>query len=358
MATRKELLASLGQLGQGLSVMQDRMRASKSFEQEQADKEAERKYLEQYRPKTLQVQDQNIERGKIGLDSDKIKLEGEQKLKAARDAMDQQISGEWGFVGPEDAGSVNGWRAELAILNKGGDPNKAISPQDFYRAKKSAMQDETRTQEAHASDLKTADVQRRVALRDKPQSEKAWRRGVDAEGNYFQENTITGETRPLGIKAPDTKGTQKFAKEELEGLKTEAISQVDELLNHPGFSGAVGVKGLAQLGGLRGEPISGTDEADFVARLEQIQGGAFLQARQLLKGAGAITDFESKKAEAAMTRMRTSVSEKDFRVAAKDYKDALLAGMRKLEGETPGASGSWGESKAGAKPKFKIIGVE
>lgn len=160
MATRKELLSSLSTLGQGLSVMQDRMKAAKSFEQEQADKEAERKYLDQYRPKTLQVQDQNIERGKLGLEDEKIKLEGSQKLKAARDAMDAQIAGEWGFVGPEDVGSVNGWRAELAILNRGSD--KAISPQEFYRAKKSAMQADTRAQEAHASAMATDRTQREL----------------------------------------------------------------------------------------------------------------------------------------------------------------------------------------------------
>lgn len=138
--------------------MQDRMKAAKSFEQEQADKDAERKYLEQYRPKTLQAQDQTLERGKLGIDDDKIKLEGSQKLKAARDAMDAQISGEWGFVGPEDADNVNGWRAELALLNRAGD--KAISPQDYYRSKKSGMSEETRKQEGHASDLKTAEAQR------------------------------------------------------------------------------------------------------------------------------------------------------------------------------------------------------
>lgn len=138
--------------------MQDRMRAAKSFEQEQADKEAERKYLEQYRPKTLQVQDQNIERGNLGIADDKIKLEGSQKLKAARDAMDALAAGEWSFVAPEDAGSIPGWRAELATLNREG--GKAIAPQDYYRLKKESMAEEKRKQGKYESELATEKANR------------------------------------------------------------------------------------------------------------------------------------------------------------------------------------------------------
>lgn len=138
--------------------MQDRMQAAKSFEQEQADKEAERKYLEQYRPKTLAVQDQNIERGKLGIADDKIKLEGSQKLKAARDAMDALTASEWSFVAPEDAGNVAGWKAELSTLNREG--GKAIAPQDYYRIKKESMAEEKRKQGAYESQLATEKVNR------------------------------------------------------------------------------------------------------------------------------------------------------------------------------------------------------
>lgn len=138
--------------------MQDRMQAAKSFEQEQKDKEAERQYLEKYRPKTLQVQDQAIERGTLGIADDKLKLEGSQKLKAARDALDAQVAGEWSFVAPEDAGNVMGWKAELATLNREG--NKAIAPQDYYRLKKESMSEEKRKQGKYESELETEKVNR------------------------------------------------------------------------------------------------------------------------------------------------------------------------------------------------------
>lgn len=138
--------------------MQDRIQAAKSFEQEQKDKEAERQYLEKYRPKTLQVQDQAIERGTLGIADDKLKLEGSQKLKAARDALDAQVAGEWSFVAPEDAGNVMGWKAELATLNREG--NKAIAPQDYYRLKKESMAEEKRKQGKYESEMETDKSQR------------------------------------------------------------------------------------------------------------------------------------------------------------------------------------------------------
>src|SRR6185369_2445542 len=47
----------------------------------------------------------------------------------------------------------------------------------------------------------------------------------------------------------------------------------------------------------------GSDMARFRTELEQGQGNAFLQARQVLKGAGQVTDYEGAKAEAAYSRM-------------------------------------------------------
>lgn len=222
-------------------------------------------------------------------------------------------------------------------------------------------QADTRAQEESAADVGYKKALTTKALAEKTSIEKPvkWVSKVDSEGNTYQENPITGETRDTGRKAPIKSGVLAASKEEMRGLQEQAITQIDELLAHPGFSGAVGAKGLSQGFGLRDKPIEGTDEAGFLSRLEQIQGGAFLQARQLLKGGGAITDFESRKAEAAMSRMSAAVGEKEFKLAAKDYKDALEAGIRKLEkGEGSGASGSWSEPKTGSKPKFKIVEVK
>lgn len=101
--------------------------------------------------------------------------------------------------------------------------------------------------------------------------------------------------------------------------------QLDELLAHPGLASAVGV------GIPLAKKIPGSPEAGFAARLDQIKGGAFLQAFEMLKGGGQITETEGAKATAAMNRMDAATSEKEFRAAAEDYRMALKTGLEKLK---------------------------
>lgn len=108
---------------------------------------------------------------------------------------------------------------------------------------------------------------------------------------------------------------------------------------HPGFTGAVGMGRGATLGipGVE-QLIPGTPAADFKARFDEIMGGAFLEAFETLKGGGAITETEGKKATAAKTRMNLAQSEKEFLTAAREYKDIVKTGIeraRKKAGEAP-----------------------
>jgi len=108
---------------------------------------------------------------------------------------------------------------------------------------------------------------------------------------------------------------------------------------HPGFTGAVGMGRGVTLGipGVE-QLIPGTPAADFKARFDEIMGGAFLEAFETLKGGGAITETEGKKATAAKTRMNLAQSENEFLTAAKEYKDIVKTGIeraRKKAGEAP-----------------------
>ncbi len=121
------------------------------------------------------------------------------------------------------------------------------------------------------------------------------------------------------------------AQTELAGMDEKqslAFTQVDELLRHKGFSSVVGA---TMVPGMRFIP--GTKEADFMSRLEQIKGGAFMEAYKVLKGGGQITEIEGVKATAAMNRMSISTSEAEFRAAAKDFKDAVTVGFNKLRAQ-------------------------
>ncbi|MDR6335766.1 hypothetical protein GGQ86_004262 [Xanthobacter flavus] len=92
-----------------------------------------------------------------------------------------------------------------------------------------------------------------------------------------------------------------------------------------------------------------TDAARVQSKMDQLGGGAFLQARQMLKGQGAITDFESKRAEAAYARLNAAQSFEDYKAALTEFKDALTSGLTKLRSQAamvPGAGS--GQPQGGA----------
>jgi hypothetical protein len=93
---------------------------------------------------------------------------------------------------------------------------------------------------------------------------------------------------------------------------------------HPGFS--VGVGASAQP---FAQHIPGTDKAGFQAILDQVKGGAFLQAFESLKGGGAITEMEGRKATEAITRMSTAQSEVEFVKAAREFQDSIRGGLER-----------------------------
>jgi len=106
-----------------------------------------------------------------------------------------------------------------------------------------------------------------------------------------------------------------------------AIKNVQELLTHPGFKSSVGM-------GVPGmKYVSGSPQAGFRSRLEQVQGGAFLTAIDTLRGTGAITEVEGAKATAAKNRMSTATSEDEFNKAATDYLDIIEQGVKQTYGK-------------------------
>ena len=96
------------------------------------------------------------------------------------------------------------------------------------------------------------------------------------------------------------------------------LNSIDGILSHPGLSGAVGL----QVPGM--SMVPGTPEADFATRLDQLQGQAFLQAFESLKGGGQITEVEGKKAEQAIARMSRMQSEEAFKEAMQELRGVLL----------------------------------
>ena len=90
---------------------------------------------------------------------------------------------------------------------------------------------------------------------------------------------------------------------------------------HPGFAGYVG----AGMPGMRF--VEGSDAASFEVRQKQIEGKAFLEAFQTLKGGGAITEKEGEKGTAAIMRMNKASNEKEYVAAARELQGILRTGM-------------------------------
>ena len=121
------------------------------------------------------------------------------------------------------------------------------------------------------------------------------------------------------------------------------ISSIDAIYNDPALPKITGtIEGgggndVDQFGITR-RLYYGEDGLALIQRVKQLQDTVFMSAREMLKGGGAITDYEGKKAEAAMARMSRAQGEKEFKEALKDLRDAITAGQAKLQAATGGAS--------------------
>lgn len=123
---------------------------------------------------------------------------------------------------------------------------------------------------------------------------------------------------------------QSGVSQEIAG-KEMMIGQIDALLFDPALGKALGIEGFlrtpfAELG-------LDTETARVKARIDQIKGGAFLQAFESLKGGGQITELEGQKAEAAQSRLNTAQSEEDFRDALNEFRFYIDQGIRRLNGQ-------------------------
>lgn len=120
------------------------------------------------------------------------------------------------------------------------------------------------------------------------------------------------------------------------------VALIDEIAKDPALPGVTG--SWEGGGGNNVDEFSGTRRAYYgdaglavIQKIAQLQGNAWLGARALLKGGGAITDYESRKAEAAMARLSRAQGDKEYLAALNDLKTAIQDGMAKLQGAGSGS---------------------
>ncbi len=97
---------------------------------------------------------------------------------------------------------------------------------------------------------------------------------------------------------------------------TNALAQVDRVMNHPGLSGGTfGTSAVGTLTGKLSSLIPGTDAADFNATLDTLKSQLFLNNVKSLSGMGALSDAEGKKIADATASLSTNQSAASFKNA-------------------------------------------
>lgn len=110
----------------------------------------------------------------------------------------------------------------------------------------------------------------------------------------------------------------EYAVQQLKGLLPKVVDpttgrEVDNAAFNDQFGTVLGIPTQQLLPALPNTP-----KADFKARLDQVQGGAFLQAFESLKGGGAISEVEGLKAQQAIMRASTSQTPAEFEKAIRE----------------------------------------
>jgi hypothetical protein len=116
----------------------------------------------------------------------------------------------------------------------------------------------------------------------------------------------------------------------------------------PGFKGYVGSGFTAEFDVPFMRFVEGSDVAGYERRQLQVEGRAFLEAFEALKGGGAITEIEGAKATQAISRMNKAQSEVEYVKAARELQDIVRKGVERARAKAGGGAAAPAPGAAGA----------
>lgn len=96
----------------------------------------------------------------------------------------------------------------------------------------------------------------------------------------------------------------------------------------------------------------GSEMGKFVAASSPTNAQAFMQARNMLKGGGQITDYEGRRAEDAISRMQAALDTGDqqsYLAAVADFEAAVVDGYNKLQQTAQGAYSAGSPAVSGGR---------
>jgi len=177
---------------------------------------------------------------------------------------------------------------------------------------------------------------------------------IAQQGNQAMRDLLLQE-RQMRVDEGRAKADERTLKKQatLAGAE-QTLSVIDKALNHPGRSTATGLSGQIDPRNV----IAGTDAMDFKSVIDQLQGKAFLEAFESLKGGGQITEVEGKKATDAMARLSRAQSDAEFVQSLTDLGDVVSAGIERMGGKRRGPPKPAPGAGVAAPGGIKFLGFE
>ena len=275
-------------------------------------------------------------------------------MKNARDML--------GGVG--DQNSYNVWR-EQTIKNLPGLAN--MIPAQYSPQTKIALMADANKYLDQTTISAAQQAQMDVTRRGQDITAATARRGQDLQYNPELQANIA-QAKEYGTALGKNKAAAEAALPGAIETASEGIRLIDEMVGkreikdasgkviqkgtrpHPGFSSYVGA---TLTPGMRF--VEGSDTASFDVRQKQIEGRAFLEAFNSLKGGGSITEKEGEKGTAAIMRMNKASSEREYVAAARELQDILAKGVERARAKAGGAAAVPSAAPAAAPAASGVI---
>lgn len=131
------------------------------------------------------------------------------------------------------------------------------------------------------------------------------------------------------------------------------VDSIDSLLGDDALSSSTGWRSILQA-------VPGTPQYRVGTKVRQLEGQAFLQAFESLKGGGQITEIEGQKATQAIGRLDSAQSPKDYREALQELRHQLIRAIERPRGWADTSAGKITQMSVGeiAQLDFKNMSAE
>lgn len=206
------------------------------------------------------------------------------------------------------------YAGERYAPNQASHLKRAMAARDPLEVSGGMLTNKGFVEDPYAARKEAAEVALKIGTQLNESEQSALRQGsidaraVDRVTDLFGRAALTAAGKAAGTAAQN----QPMVEANFNSIM-DSLNAFDspEVKNEAGY--ALGLVG-SQVGTIPGL------NSNFLNRREQLQGQAFLQAFEALKGGGQISEIEGEKATIAIARLQRATTEKDFYDALKDVK--------------------------------------